>query len=511
MSSQGIPDTPAPESVRKNLNSPLPASLSSNMSANLRSSTALKRRPLSAASIPVLPSIAPPVLPPILPRRTPPVKLPGRYVPKLPREYPRPAYSERFHCIASECEDTCCKDWAVPIDQTTYEKYQSVEGLKPHLGTLIVLNTKRQTRSDYARISLGPQSKCAFLDGEQMCGIQKQLGAGMLSTTCTTYPRAVLTAAGQRENALNLSCPEAARVVLQEPRLLDECDPNAEFRGEGAERYAALRHDARHLPRQYQPRLAVREFVLLLLGDRSYPLWQRAYLLDVLTRRLDALSGTASVVEWAEANPSAVAKLLADSARVVALQRLRAQMDETVARPAEQLPLLIELIRLRVSQPPVPTRFLECVQQFEAGLGCATAQSEQQILDAYVDSYHRYYRPLMERYPHLLENYLMNHVFKNSYPFGRERPASAAPVAAPEAENEHLSLCVHAALAQTLLIGMAGFHRESFEVEQVVKLVQSMARTIEHSAQFLDQITLFVREKKLNNLRGIALLLRPVE
>ena len=157
MSSQGIPDTPAPESVRKNLNSPLPASLSSNMSANLRSSTALKRRPLSAASIPVLPSIAPPVLPPILPRRTPPVKLPGRYVPKLPREYPRPAYSERFHCIASECEDTCCKDWAVPIDQTTYEKYQSVEGLKPHLGTLIVLNTKRQTRSDYARISLGPR------------------------------------------------------------------------------------------------------------------------------------------------------------------------------------------------------------------------------------------------------------------------------------------------------------------------------------------------------------------
>ena len=509
MNSNRIPEEPVPNAARRGLAANRTVNLPANLAANLPAASTLRRHAIGAASVPVLPSILPPGLPPILPeRRTPPVKLPGRSTPRPPREYPRPSYSERFHCITSECEDTCCKDWAVPIDQATYEKYQSVEGLKPHLGTLIVLNTKRQTRSDYARIPLTPQSKCAFLDGEQMCGIQKQLGAEMLSVTCTTYPRAVLTAAGQRESALNLSCPEAARVVLLEPHLLDECDP---FRDQAADRYAALRHDARHLPRQYQPRLAVREFALLLLGDRSYPLWQRAYLLDVLARRLDALSGASSVAEWAEANPNAVAKLLADSARVVALQRLRAQMDEAAAEPAEQLPLLIELIRLRVSQPPVPTRFLECVQQFEAGLGCATAQSEQQILDAYVDSYRRYYRPLMERHPHLLENYLMNHVFKNSYPFGRERPASAAPVAAPEAESEHLSMCVHVALAQALLIGMAGYHRESFGVEQVVKLVQSMARTIEHSAQFLDQISSSVREKKLNNLRGIALLLRPVE
>jgi len=507
MSSQGIPELPVAQVARKALSS----SLSANLSANLASTGALKLQSFGVASIPVLPSIPPPIPLPILPPQRRPIKLPGRNAPRLPREYPSPAYSDRFHCIASECEDNCCKDWAVPVDQTTYEKYSKVEAMKPHLGTLIVLNTKRQTRSDYARISRDSQSKCAFLDGERMCGIQKQLGAEMLSATCATYPRVVTKAAGERENALNLSCPEAARVTLLEPRLLDECDPNAKGRGEGAERYAALRHDARNLPRQYQPRLAVREFTLQLLGDRSYPLWQRMALLDVLVRRLDALSGESSVAEWTVANPGAVAKLLSDSARVVTLQRLRPQMDETVAQPAEQLPLLIELVRRRVSQPPVPTRFLECVQQFETGLGCSTATSEQQILDAYADSYRRYYKPLMERHPHLLENYLMNHVFKNSYPFGRERPSSSSPVVASAAEREHLLLCVHAALAQTLLVGMAGCHRESFGLDHVVKLVQSLARTIEHSAQFLDQIASFVREKKLSNLRGIALLLRPID
>ena len=434
--------------------------------------------------------------------------LPGRVPANEPRTYPRPAYTERFHCIAAECEDTCCKDWAVPIDQATYERYGSVEALKPHLGTLIVLNTGQQTGSDYARIPLSAGRRCAFLDGEQMCGIQRQLGAEMLSVTCRTYPRAVLRASGETEEALNLSCPEAARVVLLQPGLPGECGLDATARADGAERYATVRRDARRLPRQYRPQLAVREFVLLQLTDRSYPLWQRLYLLEVLARRLDALRGDASVAAWAAANPGAVAKLLCDSARVAVLQRLRPAMEEIEARPAEQLQLLMELVRRRVSQPPVPARFIECVQAFELGLGCATAQSERAILDAYAEGHRRYYRPLMERHPHLLENYLVNHAFKNGVPFGRERPVGAVAEPRRSAEREHLSMCAHAALAQTLLIGMAGHYREGFGLEHVVKLVQSLARTVEHSPQFLVQMDDFLREKKLDHPRGIALLLR---
>jgi lysine-N-methylase len=506
MNGNRIPEELVPDAMRRNLAANRTIHLPVNLAANVPAAGAMRRPAIGAASVSTLPSILPPILPPILPqRRTPPVKLPGRSVPRLPREYPRPAYSERFHCIASQCEDTCCKDWQVPIDRATYEKYRSVEALKPHLGTLIVLNTNQLTSMDYARIPLSTHQKCTFLDGEQLCGIQRQFGTEMLSVTCKTYPRAMLNSGGQQESALNISCPEAARVTLLAPDLLRECDSNVAGR---ADRYAALRRDARHLPRQYQPRLAVREFALLQLTDRSYPLWQRLYLLDILARRLDALSGDASVATWAAANPVAVSILLSNSARVAELQLLRPAMDEIQAQSSEQLSLLIELVRMRVSVPPVPTRFFECVQAFEAGLGCATAQNEQQILDAYAEGYRRYYRPLMEQHPHLLENYLMNHVFKNSYPFGRERPASAAPGPAPDAEREHLSMCVHAALAQTLLIGMAGHYRESFGLEHVVKLVQSLARAIEHSKQFLDQIDVYLREKNLNHPRGIALLLR---
>jgi len=35
-------------------------------------------------------------------------------------------YAERFRCIGSACEDTCCKGWGIPIDREAYEKYRNL-------------------------------------------------------------------------------------------------------------------------------------------------------------------------------------------------------------------------------------------------------------------------------------------------------------------------------------------------------------------------------------------------
>jgi lysine-N-methylase len=397
----------------------------------------------------------------------------------------------------------------VPIDRATYEKYRSSEFLKPHMGTLVVLNTDAPNSSDYARIPLTGQSLCPFLDGERLCGIQKQLGAGMLSVTCATYPRTVSQRGTKTENALNLSCPEATRLTLLDPALLaDSCAGIGTWRSTGSERYRAFQRDSARLPRLYQPHLAIRDYALLLLADRNYTLWQRLYLLDILARRLETVRGSASATEWAAANPMQVAKLLSDSARVLILKKLRPAMDEIEAQPDQQLQVLVELMKLRISQPPVAARFMECLQDFQLGLGTATATSEAEVLGAYADGYRRYYRPLMERHPHLMENYLTNHIFKNGYPFGRPRNKPLPAGQMVNAESEHLSMCVHAALAQMLLIGMANRYGDGFGVEHVVKLVQSLAKTIEHSQVFLDRLPSFLQAHNMNNPRGIALLLK---
>jgi lysine-N-methylase len=261
----------------------------------------------------------------------------------------------------------------------------------------------------------------------------------------------------------------------------------------------------------FEPRLAVREFALLLLGDRRYPLWQRLYLLGNLAWRLQSYcdaSGSESAAKWCEAYPDRVVKLLHEYAGRAATERLRPVMDDTAFEPDQQIQLVLEMLRIRFQEPPVPLRFLECVQDFQLGLGTATAGSEQEILAAYSRSYRGYYAPMMERQPHILENYVTNLVFKNNYPFGKEELPGQAKGPARSAESEHLALCVQVALAQTLLIGMAGHYREAFDTTHVVKLMQSQAKTLEHSHRSIEQIMQFVDSKKLNNAHGIALLLR---
>ena len=418
---------------------------------------------------------------------------PPPFAPTIPdREHLRPTYAGEFRCTISACEETCCQGWSVPVDQATWEKYRSNDILRSHLGTLIVLNTSSPTTADYARMPLLTTGQCGFLEPGNLCGIQNRFGPEMLSHTCRTYPRALSTHAAEIETALNLSCPAAANLVLLNPNLL-------------AIPVAARRYGPFHTL-STASRLDLRDLALLLLTDRNYPVWQRLFLLGTLTRRLQALAGDEPSGAWLDAHPIETAQLLRETARSAASQRMRATLNRLPPDPAQQLQFVVQLLQLRISQPPVPARFIECVQDFERGIGIGTNDSEEALLERYGVADRLYLRPLLNQYPHLLENYLLNHIFKNDYPFGRQtrQPRTSQP----NAKDEHLSLCIHAALAQTLLIGMAGHYREAFSKTHVVKLIQCLARTIEHSKTYLEQIMTLVQERSVHPNPAVSTLFR---
>ena len=41
----------------------------------------------------------------------------------------KPAYYDTFRCIAAACPDSCCKEWAVQVDDTSAAYYRSLPGL----------------------------------------------------------------------------------------------------------------------------------------------------------------------------------------------------------------------------------------------------------------------------------------------------------------------------------------------------------------------------------------------
>ncbi len=393
------------------------------------------------------------------------------------REHLRPQYAKTFRCIGSECEDTCCHGFAVAIDQATYQRYERSPKFQPLLKTHFVAITPHPTEAAYARIQLTPEFKCPFLTAERLCGIQQEHGSDYLSEMCLSYPRASRRIDGLIEKALYLSCPEAARLVLLNPNLLTPergaaggRSPYLQFLQMGAR---AVRTNAN--PHQFL--WEIRGLTLLLIRERSYPLWQRLFILGVLCQRLNEVI--------ARRENALIPQLLQNFAHLILEGRLRSVMDG-IPETGSQAALVMEVIRrhraMQMGEPAL-VRFRECVEDFLKGIGFEDSSALEAGVRNLAEARRMYYEPFMQAHPFVLENYLANHVFKTRFPFGVNARGEAN-----NPQTEFLVMSVLYAAINGLLTGMAGFYREKFGTAHVVKLAQSFSKAVEHCPEFLETL-----------------------
>ncbi|MCR4740819.1 MAG: flagellin lysine-N-methylase [Lachnospiraceae bacterium] len=111
-----------------------------------------------------------------------------------------------FVCIADRCPKSCCIGWQIVIDDKSMQKYGSITGdFADELNAGIDPAEKCFRRID---------TRCAMLDDDGLCRLQKALGGEYLCDTCRIYPRHEEEFLDLREETLTLSCPEAARMLL---------------------------------------------------------------------------------------------------------------------------------------------------------------------------------------------------------------------------------------------------------------------------------------------------------
>jgi lysine-N-methylase len=401
----------------------------------------------------------------------------------------RPQYANVFRCIGSDCEDTCCHGLDVVIDKTTYEKYQSTPAFQPRMQHLVRIT--KPSDSQYARIQLTPSYCCPFLSVDSLCGIRQAHGEFYLADICANYPRLTRRIDGLRETALLLSCPEAARLVLLNPNLIPEDGETGDL--PRYHRFARTTEPITGMnvsPHQYLWDL--REFTLLLLRDRTYPLWQRLFILGMFCKRLNEITVTRQL--------GLVPQLLSEYAGMIADNRLRPLMDGIPVRTALQLGAVLEIINHQLAMTDVShVRFRECVQDFLLGIRFDQAAPVENCVPFYEQAHARYYLALMQENPFILENYLINHVFRTQFPYGVDSQGEPN-----DALTEYLMMCVLYAVIRALLIGMAGHYQGAFAAGHVVKLVQSFAKAVEHCPKFLEASNL----GGLGNANCMALLLK---
>ena len=118
---------------------------------------------------------------------------------------------QSFRCIAGDCPDTCCAGWEVDLDSDTVHRYQSIPG---SLGKEIRSAICQKDEYTFFRLKDG---QCPFLNKEKLCRLILGLGEDVLSVTCREHPRFWEEYGARRETCLSISCPEAARLLLEEP------------------------------------------------------------------------------------------------------------------------------------------------------------------------------------------------------------------------------------------------------------------------------------------------------
>jgi lysine-N-methylase len=413
-----------------------------------------------------------------------------------------PTYTEKFRCIGPACEDICCKGWLVPVDREAHGRFQTLPDgpLRTLINANIQITPDTEVGSKptvFATFRMTADHECPLLSEDRHCRIQAEYGETFLPHACASYPRIVQSIGGIEEKALTLSCPEAVRLVLLTPDLLTPVHPkitepscNQLWGDDSAE--------STHSPQVWF--WSIRKCVLALVRNRTYPIWQRLFLLGVMCRQLDAIAN--GELECP------IPLYLREFEATVLAGGLRVAMDTLPADLTLQLDVVLRLAGMLLTKCNPSPRFFECIQAFTAGIGNGPGATMQSLTACYARAHDRFFAPFFDQRPYILENYLINTIFRCRYPFGR---LGISPSPSPSLVREHALLAAQFALMKGLLIGVAGFHADAFSTDHLVHTVQSASKHFEHHPEFLDQAYDLLAKNGMVGDRGIAILLRNTE
>jgi len=120
----------------------------------------------------------------------------------------KPDYFDRFCCIAGDCPDSCCKEWDVQVDEVSASYYRSLPGA---LGDRLREVLYEEDGETFMAIV---DQRCPMWRDDGLCRIQAELGEQALCKTCREFPRLTHDYGDFIELGLELSCPEAAKFIL---------------------------------------------------------------------------------------------------------------------------------------------------------------------------------------------------------------------------------------------------------------------------------------------------------
>jgi len=399
-----------------------------------------------------------------------------------------PNYMKSFRCIGSACEDNCCIGWDVDIDKKTYLKYGKVNDSE--LKQLFDKNIHRNKQCfndniDYATVKLSKQKRCPFLNDVQLCRIQAKLSEGFLSNVCATFPRYTHVVDGVREQSATVSCPEIARLILLNPEPIVYREETIRADERLIVTHTIDTRDSReknplvsHLPE-------LRKFTIEILQDRTRSLEER---MTILAKFFSALQKRIQTGR----NPNPSAWILQTQKELLAEAPTTQPTDWTFqAERFREMLLALDMLKTIDSK-----RYVDAARTVLSGFGYSDSLSTKDLGLRMAEGHRLHMKHFMKKHGYMLENYLVNAVYRNLFPAADSN----------QAFDVYMILALSFTLIRMQLTGLA-LAQNGLKPEDAAMYIQSFAKVAEHHKTFWDAMALNMRRKQYSTLSGATKLL----
>jgi lysine-N-methylase len=164
-----------------------------------------------------------------------------------------------------------------------------------------------------------------------------------------------------------------------------------------------------------------------------------------------------------------------------------------------QMELMKEISDQRFTKKIDPNNniYVKCVIEFLYGINYLENDSVENIATRYEEALNNYYRPFMDEHEYILENYVVNYMFKELFPV----------LSKTDVFQDYVKLVVNYSYIKMLLIGMAGYHKKLDE-DMIVRLIYSYSRAVEHNKEFLDHIFNMINSNGFGTMPYMSILIK---
>lgn len=196
----------------------------------------------------------------------------------------RPAYYDRFQCIAQQCQVDCCTGWTIAFNRKDYLNIRQQKGSE-QLNNAIKQALHRQkspSNTFYAMFQL-TEDGCPLLTEQRLCRLQLECGYHVLPHVCKVFPRLKdYPLSGYYEQSLSPACEAVLELLWQSPEGIDFVSdplPKTEY----VTKTFSVQDIA--LASYFQE---IRALCIGILQDRRFPVQKRILLIGFFLQKLSA-------------------------------------------------------------------------------------------------------------------------------------------------------------------------------------------------------------------------------